>query len=217
MVNIRFIAVLSAAALLCPGGAEAERGRKKKPEGPPILSDEYLERLEDRLKLEGKQKDKVESVVKSARPGIKRKWDDLQKLQKRVEALSKKLRNSMREVSENIREQLDYDQKEKFDEMRMRQKWRQRRRPPSRPEGPERRGRRPDPREFPPERFEMDIPGNRMRDLPPELRERIEERQRRRMDMEPGYQRDLPPVEEWNDRHRRFFNDKPPIRPDDDQ
>lgn len=214
MLNARYIVVLTTVALMCPTMALAQRGRQDKPQGPPVLSAEYLERLGDQLELKGKQKEKVESVVKNARPGIKKKWDELQALQKRIEALSKKLHNSMREVQEKIREQLDYEQKERFDEMRMRQKQRGMRRS----QRPPRRGRRPEPREFPPERFEMDIPGNRSRDLPPELQERIRERQRRRMDMEPGYQRDLPPVEEWNDGHRRLFNDDPrEMRPDDDE
>ncbi|MFH1725817.1 MAG: hypothetical protein ABII00_14495 [Elusimicrobiota bacterium] len=187
-------------------------GAEKESKPPEILTEKFLERLDKRLKLTDKQREKIEGILEGSRPGLKKKWDQVQKLRKEMKDLQKGLQETMRKTSEKIRSELDYGQQDRYDMMRMRMRRRMEQRgtprgmqPPG-PPGMDGRGQE----DFPPEpgspmggpeMWHGGPPGGRG-GLPPEIQERIRERRQRRMKMGPGSQRDVPPVDQRNDRRR---------------
>lgn len=85
-------------------------GRKKEAPKHPMLSEKFIEKLTEHLKLSGEQQAKVKAVLEKSRP-------EMEKLETEMRALHEKLQSSMRKAKEGIRETLDMDQKDKFDEM----------------------------------------------------------------------------------------------------
>lgn len=159
----------------------AEEAQDKDP-GPPILHENFVKELEEGLKLSDKQKPKVRQAVESARPKIKERWERVRRLQEDMKKEHEALRREMQEALEKIRSELDLDQKEKFDRMKMR------------PHGAREKLRKKmmeqGPGEFPPERWHE--PGTAGKELPPQIREHIERRMRSK--------NEAPPSGEWDDR-----------------
>lgn len=205
---------------LCPGLAAAKGDGHHQESTPEILSEKYLKTLDIHLGLSDQQQKKIEGVLEDAKPGIKKNWKKIHDLRKEIRALAEQLQGSMRDTQEKIRAELDGEQKEKFDEMRIQMKRNMekmpRRRRPGQPlrESPQKMP--PDMDEFMKQRGmeippgggrhmrempeQWDIPPRRGReDLPPEIREHIHKRREMRENMPKGSQRDLPPVEEWED------------------
>lgn len=215
------------AALALPWSARAEEGEgAEREEGPPMLQEKYLEQLDRQLQLKDDQKKKIESVLKDSGPKLKKDWEELRKQREEMKKRAEEAQKRMREMQESIRAVLDDEQRERFDEMRMRQKHRMERGGGRRGKGrggprgvemdpedipPEIREKmkRGDmwgpgemPERFPPERWEEGEGMPNRRGMPPEIKEHIERRTRERRRQEPGNQRDLPPTEEWNDQRR---------------
>lgn len=130
-------------------GPGKEQGKDRAREGGP-LSEKFLGKLADRLKLSSEQQKKIREIADKARP-------DIEKMEADLRELGMKLKKAMRQAQENIREALDLDGREVYDEMVQRFKRRKRMGPhPFLPgEGSRREMRRPGaPREpeGPPER-----------------------------------------------------------------
>lgn len=102
-------------------GPGREQGKDRAREGGP-LSGKFLEKLADRLKLSSDQQKKLREIAGKARPEIERMEAELREL-------GKKLKKAMRQAQENIREALDLEQREVYDEMVQRFKRRERRGP----------------------------------------------------------------------------------------
>lgn len=178
----------------------------------PLRQERFLERLDQALKLDDKQKETIGKIIEKTTARDKSKIAELQALRKKMKALAQDLHRSNQESREAIRDALNLDQKEKFDALMQRMK----RGGGSR--GGERRMRgidmdpddippqmrekmRQGQRDFPPEMWHPGQEGRQ--DLPPEIRERIRERMERRREQGEGSQRDLPPPDEWHDRRPR--------------
>jgi hypothetical protein len=202
--------VVCAALAIAPALVLSE----EEPGESPMRGERFLERLTDALELKGAQKEKIQKIVEKAQSKDEKKVAELKKLRKRMQALGKELKRANQVMREAIREQLDLDQKERFDAMMQemrRGRGRGRRGGQRRMRGidvnpdelpPEMRDRmRGGGRQFPPEMWH---PGGRedrgREDLPPEIRERIRERMEMRRRQGEGVQRDVPPPEEWHDR-----------------
>ncbi|MFH2202928.1 MAG: hypothetical protein ABIJ96_07425 [Elusimicrobiota bacterium] len=220
MTRLAMIAVFFASVWTLPGtvfGEGKEEGREGQKKQPEILSEKYLERLDKQLRLEDEQKKKIQAILKEATPGLKTNWQEAQKLQQRMKDLREKMQKLMRDTQEKIRTQLDAEQKDKYDELRVRMRQRMQGRRGEQAPG-QQGGRRGgpgmapggerNPSEFPPEHWEQ-RPMPERDQLPPELIERIKQRRQRRQRMQPGSQRDVPESGEWDDRNRGLFNDPP--------
>ena len=189
----------------------------------PLQGEKFLEALDKNLNLKDKQKEKIKSVLEKSRAKDKKKIAELKKLKKRMQSLGKELKRSNQESREAIRQQLDLDQKERFDAMMQKMKRHHGRRGQrgQRGRGGKKdrrmRGIDMDPNDIPPElrqrmqRGKRDFPpemrhkgGGGRDDLPPEMRRRVEELKEMRRRQGAGSQRDVPPSEEWNDRRMPF-------------
>lgn len=91
---------------------------------PEMVSDRFIEKLDERLKLSGKQKDAVKAAMAESKPALKRKWEERKALMDKMQAINKEFRGLLLEMKEKIRAQLDPEQREKFDEMTMRMRHR---------------------------------------------------------------------------------------------
>ena len=98
-----------------PAGGEDGRPEMKGREKHGMLSEEFLGKLNEHLKLSAEQKEQVQEILDKSRPGM-------EKLKVEMEAVQEKMKAAMRAAQEGIRGALDMDQKEKFDEMMLRMK-----------------------------------------------------------------------------------------------
>lgn len=135
-----------------PDDEEEGSGKDRARLGGP-LSEKFLEKLADRLKLSSDQQKNIREIAGKARP-------EIEKMEAELRELGKKLKKAMRQAQENIREALDLEQREVYDEMVQRFKRRKRMGPHPFPpgEGSRREMRRPGPPqepEGPPERGDI--------------------------------------------------------------
>ena len=89
-------------------------------EADEMASDRFLDKLHERLKLTDKQKKSISAILAESRPAMKQRTEKLKALRGQMQALLKELRTQMRDSSERIRAELDNEQREKFDEMKVR-------------------------------------------------------------------------------------------------
>ena len=75
-----------------------------------MLSTRFLDMLEKRLTLTSEQKAKVQETIAGAKDGLKKKFDEVRKAHKEMQALEK-------DLSGKIRAALTDEQKKAFDEM----------------------------------------------------------------------------------------------------
>ncbi|MBI5245476.1 MAG: hypothetical protein HY922_17565 [Elusimicrobia bacterium] len=131
---------------------EAEEGKEH-----PMLSDRFLDALEQQLKLKEGQKKRMQEALDASREPLQKKFDEMRDLKRKMEETERKLRSITQDLREKLRAALDNEQKERFDEMMLRM------RGPEREMGP--RGKQPFGRkglgqeerpQFPPERWEED-------------------------------------------------------------
>ena len=87
---------------------EEAQGVKPKRAGPPP-SEEFLERLTKDLELSAEQQAKIKVVLERSRP-------EMEKLAAEMNALHVRMRKAMFRSKEDIRETLNLEQKQKFDE-----------------------------------------------------------------------------------------------------
>lgn len=120
MRRLFFWSGLLAAALIIRG-AVTSNANPEREDGPPeprkhgFLSEDFLRKLTDKLKLSADQQKKVKSVLDSSKP-------DMEKLEAEMKALHEKMQALAHKTKEGIRETLDMRQKDKFDEMLVRMK-----------------------------------------------------------------------------------------------
>ncbi len=94
-----------------PEGEEAS----PEPRRHGFLSEDFLRKLTDKLKLSADQQKKVKSVLDGSKP-------DMEKLEAEMKALHGRMKALAHKTKEGIRETLDMAQKDKFDEMLVRMK-----------------------------------------------------------------------------------------------
>lgn len=92
----------------------------ERPKELPLLSEKYADTLARELKLSGKQKAGVAAILQAERAGLAKKSAQLRELEEQMQAAHKELAEKTRDVHERIRAELNSEQKERFDEMRMR-------------------------------------------------------------------------------------------------
>lgn len=107
------------AALVVAG----ERG-----EGPPeehgeggeeLTPERRIEHLQESLKLDDKQKEKVRAAMEESSQRSKAKRAEMKALREKMHAIGKEVQEEERRLQEKIREQLTLEQKDRFDAMRM--------------------------------------------------------------------------------------------------
>lgn len=157
-------AVLSAALLL----PVLQSGVWAQPEEPeldarehPMLTEDFIGLLRDKLQLKEAQLKKTRVLVQEAQKPLQAKQEEVREAMKRTRELQKALRELEMDLREKIRANLTNEQKERFDEMiiRMREHLRPRK-PLLGPKGEEEK------REFPPERWEEDPSRGRRQQTP---------------------------------------------------
>jgi hypothetical protein len=202
----RGMSLLVLLAALAPAMAQ-EKGEGRV-DAPEMLSEDYLDRLGQNLKLTDSQRKEVGAVLEKVRPDVKAKWDAAREEEKRIRELQGSVEKALRSAHEHIREKLTDEQKERFDLMRL-----QARRPPGKRRGPGMRGVDVDPSdipaelrermnrgpEFPPEMWEKAKDSEKGEGLPPELREHIEKRLKSR-DGGAGKTQENPPAPDGTER-----------------
>lgn len=198
---MKSIVFLTAAALLLGSGAafalECEKGMCHE-EKPEIMGKDYHEFLGDHLKLDKEQRKKIKTILKDSQSGLQKRLKAIRKQREKMRKLKEQMDREIRSVHEKIREELTFDQKDRFDEMRLRGKRKRRERmrgvpvepgelPPEVLEEMEKRGRMkewmkkgPRPEQFPPEMWEEGPDYERGDALPPEIRRHIEKIRKRR-------------------------------------
>ena len=87
---------------------------------PEFAPKTMLDHLERELMLDAKQRDKVKAILDDGDAAVKSKREEMEALAKKMETLHKEMSGHQRQVEEKVRETLTLEQKERFDEMRMR-------------------------------------------------------------------------------------------------
>jgi len=160
-----------------------------KKEGPPIVSEGFADRLGKELKLDEKQRKEVGAVLDDVRPGLRRTWEEMRSLREKLEQAERDFHSAQRDAHERIREKLTYEQRERFDEMRMKMLRGPDMKDPEQMSPEERETREKMMRDFPPEMWEKPKDLERGEDLPPEFKDYIDKKFRQRAPM--------PPPEMW--------------------
>ena len=97
----------------------AHEGREEEPDPPGLLSEKYTDMLDAHLRLSEKQREKIYSIVKEARPALRKKLEQLKGLREQMRSLGGEMRAQMRDASERIRSELNNEQKDRFDELKV--------------------------------------------------------------------------------------------------
>lgn len=92
-----------------PGGEASE----KAPGKMTLLPEDFLKKLTEHLKLSGDQQKKIKGIIEKSRP-------EREKIEAEMKVLHEKIKASLLKTKESIRETLDLDQKDKFDQMMQR-------------------------------------------------------------------------------------------------
>lgn len=166
--------------------APPEKKELRAKDGPPILSEEFIDRLGKDLKLDERQRKEIGSVLNEVRPGLRRTFDEAQALREKLEESERDFHSAMRDAHERIREKLSYEQRERFDEMRMKMM----RGPGMKEKGggpdemsPEEKAKREKMmQDFPPDMWEKPKDLEKGEGLPPEIKDYIDKKFKRRDD-----------------------------------
>ncbi|MFC1679595.1 hypothetical protein ACFL2T_05235 [Elusimicrobiota bacterium] len=119
--NSAFTAVFAGCLLAWPVFAgERERDRDEAAGPPQAISGDFIELMRNKLRLDDKQRKKVKAIADEANAKTERKLAEMRKLKKQLETLEKGINKEKREAFEKIRSELSYEQRETFDELRLR-------------------------------------------------------------------------------------------------
>ena len=86
------------------------QGRTQEPGKHKMSAEDILKRLTERLQLREDQQKKIKDILEKSQP-------EMQKLEAEMKALHERMKKAMFSAKENIRETLDIDQKEQFDDI----------------------------------------------------------------------------------------------------
>ncbi|MFA5141190.1 MAG: hypothetical protein WC728_18370 [Elusimicrobiota bacterium] len=156
--------------------APAEKKELRAKEGPPILSEEFVEHLRKSLKLDDKQRKEIGAVLDGVRPGLRRTWEEMKSLREKLEEAERDFHSAQRDAHERIREKLTYEQRERFDEMRMKMMRGPGMKDPEEMSPEERMKREKMMQDFPPEMWEKPKDLEKGEDLPPDFKEYIDKK-----------------------------------------
>jgi len=120
---IRSLPVLLLAVVVCFPGAVFARGKHKERHHPPNDGAEHadmLERWQNELELDAKQREAIEKILQKHEEESAKDRAAMKKLHEKMEALEKRLHRSRLETHEKVRDVLGFEQRERFDRMRMR-------------------------------------------------------------------------------------------------